>query len=95
MFRCELICGTSPWENPGKQFWQQIFNILTKKFPKIKKNLAKLSYSAQKLQFRTILFPYKLCVKVEKILEQRVNYFLPSSIFIKIQIKGGKITLQS
>ena len=34
-----------------------------KKFRKnAKKNLVKLSYSAQKLQFQTILFPYKLCV---------------------------------
>ena len=33
--------------------------------------------------------------KVEKILEQRVDYFLPPKIFVKIQMKGAKITLQS
>ena len=36
---------------------------------KVKKKLFKLSYSAQKLQFRTILFPgmYKLCTHYAKV----------------------------
>ena len=38
---------------------------------------------------------FVIWTKVEKILEQRVDYFSPPSIFVKIQIKGAKITLQS
>ena len=38
---------------------------------------------------------YSYYGKVQKFLEQIVDYFSPSSIFVKVQIKGAKITLQS
>ena len=41
------------------------------------------------------MHPIQCPGKVENILEQRVDYFSPPSIFVKIQIKGAKITLQS
>ena len=39
---------------------------IVKKSEKMQTNLVKYSYSAQKLQFQTILFPYKLCVTVKR-----------------------------
>ena len=69
-----MICSTSPLEGPGKQFHKYFFSLFQlknieeaqlkvaydKKNHKMGKYLVKLSYSAQKLPFRTILHPYKL-----------------------------------
>ena len=51
--------------------------------------------SSPALKLKLKPFDFLMVSKVENILEQGVDKFLPSSIFVKIQIKGVKITLQS
>ena len=78
-----------PLEGLGQQFQWQIFFISTKKHKNVAhgktnhknaQNIIKFS-PTQKLPFQTILFPYKLCVKVKIFWEGHKNLKESPSLF--------------
>ena len=48
---------------------------MVKKITKRQANHVKLSYSAQKLQSQTILFPYKLCITKKRTYVNKLKFF--------------------